>query len=105
MNSLNIEMDADVQDTVTLLCYYSIMSFHPHHFVIYFISKVKAIKNKTILYFGQRWAHPSQFVVSNGAGVHKGLGDDGQHGVHVVWGLHVKDELWVLEDIDPEPQW
>ena len=49
-------------------------------------------------------AHPSQLVVSDGAGIHKSLGDDGQHGIHVVRGLHVKDELRVLQDIDPEPQ-
>lgn len=49
-------------------------------------------------------AHPSQLVVCDGARIHEGLGDDGQHGVHVVGGLHVEDELGVLEDIDPEPQ-
>lgn len=43
-------------------------------------------------------------MVSDGAGIHEGLGDDGQHSVHVVRGLHVKDELWVLQDIDPEAQ-
>src|SRR4029434_8631558 len=50
-------------------------------------------------------AHPAQFVLGNGAGVHEGLGDDGQHGVHVVGRLNVKDELRVLHDVDPEPQW
>lgn len=66
------------------------------------------IQSNTILYYWQcllKWlAHPSQFVVSDGAGIHEGLGDDGQHGIHVVRGLHVKDELWVLQDIDPEAQ-
>lgn len=52
----------------------------------------------------QRRAHPSQLVVGDGAGVHEGLGDDGQHGVHVVRGLHVEDELRVLQDVDPEAQ-
>jgi len=43
-------------------------------------------------------------VLGHGAGVHEGLGDDGQHGVHVVRRLHVEDELGVLHDVDPEAQ-
>ena len=43
-------------------------------------------------------------MLGDGAGVHEGLRDDGQHGVHVVRGLHVKDELRVLHNVDPETQ-
>lgn len=43
-------------------------------------------------------------MVGDGARVHEGLRDDGQHGVDVVRVLHVEDELRVLEDVDPEAQ-
>ncbi len=46
--------------------------------------------------------HPSQLVLSDGAGVHEGLSDDRQHGVHVVRRLDVKDKLRVLHNVDPE---
>lgn len=49
--------------------------------------------------------YPSQFVLSNGAGVHEGLSDDRQHRVHVVRGLHVKYELGIFHNVDPETQW
>lgn len=49
-------------------------------------------------------SHPAQFVLSNGAGIHKGLRDDRQDSVHVVGCLHVKDELRILHNIDPEAQ-
>lgn len=49
-------------------------------------------------------SYPAQFVLSNGAGIHEGLGDDGQDSIHVVRRLHVKDELRVLHDVDPEAQ-
>lgn len=43
-------------------------------------------------------------MVSDGAGVHEGLSDDREDGVHVVRHLDVKDELRVLNDVDPETQ-
>lgn len=43
-------------------------------------------------------------MLGDGAGVHESLGDDGEHGVHVLGRLDVKDELWVLDDVDPEAQ-
>lgn len=43
-------------------------------------------------------------MLGDGAGVHESLGDDGEHGVHVLRRLDVKDELWVLDDVDPEAQ-
>lgn len=46
--------------------------------------------------------HPSQFVLSDGARVHEGLGDDRKHGVHVVRRLDVEYELRVLHNVDPE---
>lgn len=49
-------------------------------------------------------SHPAQFVLSNGAGIHEGLGDDRQDSVHVVGCLHIKDELRVLHNVDPEAQ-
>lgn len=48
--------------------------------------------------------HPSQLVLSDGAGVHEGLGNDRQHGVHVVRRLDIKDKLRVLHNVDPETQ-
>lgn len=49
-------------------------------------------------------AHPPKFVVSNSAGVHEGLSYHRENGVHVVRYLNVKDELRVLNDVDPETQ-
>lgn len=43
-------------------------------------------------------------MLSNGAGVHESLGDDGQNCVHVVRGLDIKNELRVLHDVDPKTQ-
>lgn len=48
--------------------------------------------------------YPSQLVLSDGAGVHECLGDDREHGVHVVRRLDVKDKLRVLHNVDPETQ-
>lgn len=48
--------------------------------------------------------HPAQLVLSDGAGVHEGLSDDREHGVHVVRCLDVKDKLRVLHNVDPETQ-
>lgn len=49
--------------------------------------------------------HPAQLVLSDGAGVHESLGDDGKHGVHVVGSLDVKNKLRILDDVDPKAQW
>lgn len=49
-------------------------------------------------------SHPAQFVLSDGAGIHEGLSDDGQDSVHVVGCLDIKDELRVLHNVDPEAQ-
>lgn len=49
-------------------------------------------------------SHPAQLVLSDGAGVHEGLGDDGEHCVHVVRRLHVENKLRVLHNVDPETQ-
>lgn len=48
--------------------------------------------------------HPSQFVLSDGAGVHECLGDDREHGVHMVRCLDVKYKLRVLHNVDPKAQ-
>ena len=48
--------------------------------------------------------HPSQLVLSDGAGVHEGLGNDREHRVHMVRCLDVKDKLRILDDVDPETQ-
>lgn len=61
-------------------------------------------KRCTVVEYWLDCTHPSQFVVSDGAGVHEGLGDDRQHSVHVVRVLHIEDKLRVLEDVDPEAQ-
>lgn len=49
--------------------------------------------------------HPPQLVVSEGAGIHECLSDDGQNSIHMIGGLHIKDELWILQDVDPESKW
>lgn len=49
-------------------------------------------------------SYPAQLVLSDGTGVHEGLSDDGEHCVHVVRRLHVKDKLRVLHNVDPETQ-
>lgn len=82
----------------------AVTSLLPYNAAFFFFFLVTTEVNNTVLKYQQQETHSSQFVVSDGTGVHKGLGDDGQDGVHMVWVLHVKDELWVLEDIDPEPQ-
>lgn len=43
-------------------------------------------------------------MLSDGAGVHEGLGDDREHSVHVVRRLDVKDKLRVLHNVDPKTQ-
>lgn len=48
--------------------------------------------------------HPSQLVLSDGAGIHEGLGDDGEHSIHMVRRLDIKDKLRVLHNVDPETQ-
>lgn len=49
-------------------------------------------------------AHPGEFVLSLGAGVHEGLGDDGQRGVHYFSHMNVKDEMRVFQNVYPEPE-
>lgn len=49
--------------------------------------------------------HPAQLVLALGAGVHEGLGDDGQRGVHHLRHVHIKGKVRVLQDVHPEPQW
>lgn len=43
-------------------------------------------------------------MLSDGAGVHESLSDDGEHGVYVVGSLDVKNKLRILDDVDPEAQ-
>lgn len=50
-------------------------------------------------------AHPAQFVVGQGAGIHEGLSNDQEHCVHVIRCLHIEHKLGVFDDVDPEPQW
>lgn len=46
----------------------------------------------------------TQLVLCNGAGVHEGLGNDREHGVHVVRRLDIKDKLGILHNVDPETE-
>lgn len=48
--------------------------------------------------------HPTQLVVSNGAGVHESLSNDQENSIHIIRCLHVKYELRVFDDVDPESQ-
>lgn len=43
-------------------------------------------------------------MLALGAGIHEGLGDDGERGVHHFRHVYVEDEVWVLENVHPEPQ-
>ena len=40
-----------------------------------------------------------------GATIHECLSNDRQTGIHYVGFVDVKDELWILNDINPETQW
>lgn len=46
----------------------------------------------------------TEFVLGNGTGVHKGLGNNREHGVHVVRRLDIKDKLGILHNVDPETE-
>lgn len=71
-----------------------------------YFGKVDLKKNQSSLSSNMEEAstHPAQLVLSDGTGVHEGLGDDREHCVHVVWRLDVKDKLRVLHNVDPETQ-
>lgn len=43
-------------------------------------------------------------MLTLGASIHEGLGDDGQRSVHHFGHVDVKDEVWILEDVHPESQ-
>lgn len=43
-------------------------------------------------------------MLGDSAGVHESLGDDGEHGIHVVGSLDVKNKLGILDDVDPKAQ-
>ena len=43
-------------------------------------------------------------MLRGGAGVHEGLGDDGERGVHGGRLVDVEEEVGVLDEVDPEPQ-
>lgn len=46
----------------------------------------------------------AQLQVREGAGVNEGLGYHRETGIDVVRLVNVKDELGVLQDVDPKPQ-
>lgn len=48
-------------------------------------------------------AHPGKFVLRLGAGIHEGLGDDGQRGIYHFRHMNVKDEVRVFQNVHPEP--
>lgn len=48
--------------------------------------------------------HRGQLVLGLSAGIHEGLGDDGQRGIHYLSYVHVKDEVGVFQDVNPESQ-
>jgi hypothetical protein len=43
-------------------------------------------------------------VFRDSAGINEGLRNDSQDGVHIAWHPHIKDELWILQGVHPEPQ-
>lgn len=44
-------------------------------------------------------------MLALGAGVHKGLGNNRQRGIHHLRHVHVKGEVRVLQDVHPKPKW
>lgn len=48
--------------------------------------------------------HRGQLVLHLRAGIHEGLGDNGQRGIHYLSYVHVKDEVGVFQDVNPESQ-
>lgn len=48
--------------------------------------------------------YAAEFVLALGAGVHEGLGDDGEWGVHYFRHVDIKGEVGILEDVHPEAQ-
>lgn len=46
--------------------------------------------------------YPAEFVLALGAGVHEGLSDDGQRGVHDFRHVDVEDEVGILKDVHPK---
>lgn len=48
--------------------------------------------------------HPTELVLGFRAGVHEGLSDDGQGGVHDLAYVHVENEVGILQDVHPETQ-
>lgn len=49
--------------------------------------------------------HPAEFVLTLGAGVHEGLGDDREWGVHHFRHMDIEDEVGIFQDVHPEAQW
>lgn len=48
--------------------------------------------------------YPAEFVLALGAGVHEGLSDDGQRGVHHFRHVDVEDEVGILQNVHPKTQ-
>ena len=46
----------------------------------------------------------AEFVLRLGAGIHEGLRDDVQRRVHPLRHVDVEDEVWVPQDVHPEPK-
>ncbi len=49
-------------------------------------------------------SYPAKFMLCGSAGVHECLSNNWQNRVHIIWHLHIEDELRVLYNVDPEPQ-
>ncbi len=81
---------------------------HVIHFVliIFVFSPIfpLALSPHSIPLFSSSSTHPAEFVLALGAGVHEGLGDDRERGVHHFRHVDVEDEVGILEDVHPEPQ-
>lgn len=48
--------------------------------------------------------HWGQLVIGLSAGIHEGLGDNGQRGIYYLSDVHVEDEVRVFQDVNPESQ-
>lgn len=50
------------------------------------------------------WTYSAEFVLRLGAGVHEGLGDDVQRGLHHLRHVDVEDEVRIPQDVHPKAQ-
>ena len=50
------------------------------------------------------WRVLAKFVFAHGTAIHEGLSNNRQARVDNVWLVNVKDKIWILDHVHPEPQ-